>query len=348
MSSGVPTARQLVPALAAAAALAACDDLRPLRPLAIDLRTPPNQAPDRLALAEVDLASHAGLDAFEARWLPRPGAGALADFLEALLAAPERPAAGLGSPLLLQRVAILRADVAAVRGDGLETVIRAGTRLREAAPDAPDTLFVEGYIPWRFLRAVDEPRRPLNLSPELVPFAASVRERWTQLLARKPDYRGPRGRDASWLKAAIAELDAALAARGTAAAAVAPTGSGATLAPPAVTPLDSDRLAAVEALTRFDAAPDGERRSLCGTWREALASPEDAASSPDSAALALRCASLAGDAPLAVSALAGLVALDGAGHDACALRDGLTMRFGEAVISAEMQRLGLTLGCLPR
>ncbi len=347
MSCPVPSVRQLAPALAAAASLAACDDLRPLRPLAVDLTVPVHQTPDTQPLAPVDLASQAGLDAFEARWLPRPGAAALADFLDALASPAEgnRPSRGLVNPLLLQRVALLRADVAALRGDGLEGVIRAGTRLREAAPGAPDTLFVEGYIPWRFLRAVDDAERPLTLSAELVPFAESVRERWTQLLALKPDYRGPRDRDAAWLRQAVASLDAALAAR---AATPAPPPAASPTSQPAVTALGPSSLAAVEALARFEAAPDGERRSLCASWQEHLGTPEDRAASPDAAALALRCASLAGAATEALSALSALVRFDGGGHDACGLRDGLVLRFGEAVVVTESQKLGLALHCPSR
>lgn len=349
MTAAVPRLRSVPSALATLASLAACDDLRPLRPLATDLTVPLRASlPDAVPLAPVDLASQAGLDAFEQRWLPRPGAAALAAFLEGLSDDPGLP---IRHPLLLQRIALLRADAAAQRGDGLEGVIRAGTRLREAAPGSADTLFVEGYIPWRFIVPETGAARPLALTADLVPFAESVRDRWRALLAATPSWRGPRGLDASWIVARLAEVDAALAAR-TGSVSPPPPASGAT-SPPEVA-FDPSRLAAAEALARFDASPDGERRGLCASWRPHLpAAQAVAGASPESFALALRCATLAGEAGLAVTALASLLALEEAeaappgSAAACSLREALVLRFGEGVVAAESSRLGLGLRCPP-
>ncbi len=279
-----------------------CDDLRPLDLLGEDLRYPTHLAVDRTPLMPLDVSSQDALDALEARYGTRPGKAALVDLLERLAARP-----GLDHPVLLQRIALLRAELAAAfqSGEsgqsGFEAVIAAGTRLRERAPDSAEAMFIEGWIPYRLMRPDD--RRPLVLSEELVPFAESVRDRWRALVTRHPDFLGPRGLRASDVSGRVEAIEAALRAAATPAT---PPAGGAAAAVPE--PLSSNAVRALDALRRFESSPDGERRSICSAWPEGLFTTPDGA---EVARLAFACHVHEGRLEPAVGAFAAVLAFDG-------------------------------------
>jgi len=275
--------------------VAACDELRPLAPLATDLSRPVHRTTDQLPLTAIDTTSQASLDALEARYRMRPGLTALVELLETAVG-PDGPA----HPVLLQRIALIRAELAGFQTKGLETVIAAGTRLRQAAPGTAEAVFIEGWIPWRFIRPDD--RRPLVLTAELRPFADAVRESWTRLIAQHPDFVGPRGYNAARVRAHLAELAAVVAVRTEPQA----VNAEATQTQPVA--LDTNQLRALEALQRFDGSTDGERRSICSAWpSELLAEPGGA----PLARLAFSCAVHDAQGAESVGALTNLMRIEG-------------------------------------
>lgn len=305
----------------------ACDDPRPLDLLGEDLRRPSHRPVDLVALSELDVSSQDALDALEERYGQRPGKGALAELLERVAARP-----GLDHPVLLQRIALLRAELAAAfqGGDGgqpgFEAVIKAGTRLRERAPDSPEAMFIEGWIPYRLMRPDD--RRPLVLSDELVTFAESVRDRWRALVTRHPDFLGPRGLDARAITERVTAIEAALEAARTPAL---PVTGGAPAASPVA--LASNAVRALDALRRFEVSADGERRSICSSWPEGLLAAPDGA---EVARLAFGCHVHEGRLEPAVRSLAALLAFDGvdvAAAPHCREVRLLLERFGAAAVA---------------
>jgi hypothetical protein len=160
---------------------------------------------------------------------------------------------------------------------------------------------------------------------------------WRILVERHPTWRGPRGSDTASLARRISAFDKAVEqlVRSTniAAANTLPA------APAPVVALDTNRLRAVDALRRFDASPDGERRGICSAWpADVLASREG----PELARLGLVCARFDGRLADAVGRLVDLAQLAGAlAIDGPLCRDWslLNERFGADAVKGALTAL---------
>lgn len=280
-----------------------------------DLSVPATAPAARIPFVPLTLATQADFDALEDRYLTGRANGELIALLERL-ATHATPASKPEDALLLMRLAVLyhAADLEA-RGAGqsnggfLQKALALGTRLRAEAPQSPHTLFLQGYIPFAFLGGSAE--RALVLTADTRELAAGCRDQWRALLAAAPDYDGPHALDHGLVQATVARLDDALAQLGTLpsedAPAPAPT-------PAASVPATRAALEAMNLLVRFEAAPEGDRTTVCNDWKPAAVVIDR--STPE-LLLDLACLGLRGDAARGVPLIAALADRDGAAFDPC-------------------------------
>lgn len=182
--------------------ICACADHPSPIQTAIELARPSGEPMPLVALAPLDVSSQTAIDLLEASWSGRSATDALADALQALAA--EHPAS---EPLLLQRVAMLRLEGASGAQQGFDRAVEVGRVLRKLAPENPETLYLEGWIPWTLLGTRTTPMRPADMRT----FVQSLVSRWGTLIDRFPNYKGPHGVDAADIAGQVQHFKAVLA-----------------------------------------------------------------------------------------------------------------------------------------
>lgn len=192
---------RIVP-MALALVICACADRPSPIQTAIELTKSSGTPMPLVALTPLDVSSQVAIDSLEASWNGRASTDALAEALAALAA--EHPPS---EPLLLQRVAMLRFERASRAQQGLDRAIAAGSDLRKLAPDSPETLYLEGWIPWTLLGTRTSPVSPADMRT----FVQSVVARWGTLLEKFPTYQGPHGVDAADIAREVERFRAMLA-----------------------------------------------------------------------------------------------------------------------------------------
>ncbi|MFO0744069.1 MAG: hypothetical protein U1F43_00145 [Myxococcota bacterium] len=307
----------------ATASLSACTDPPPAASTATSLAMPARAPEARVPLVPVRLATQADYDALEARWSERRGAAELIDTLKALAAAQTPP-----DLLLLQRIAVLVSDDIGRDRSALDAALEAGTKLRDRAPDDPHTLWFNGWVLWKFLTvgdvlAVDD--------PSARDLANATIQQWKSLLAKAPDYVGPRKHDAAHVRAAIARIEAALAEPAAPASAAGPMRAAA-----------GPEIEALALLARYAASPDGTRRGICRDWaeREPVANPSSA-----ELRVTLACDTLGGSADDALVTIGRLRQLDGTAFDACTALARLAERTEKADLDKALAAHPLGVSC---
>jgi hypothetical protein len=312
--------------------LSACPDRSPPPNPILDLTRPANGPAPRAELVAVDLTSHAAFDELERTLVERQGPDTL---IAALAAMAEKadPAKRPADAILLTRLAMLYRDHDGDREGFLEKALDLATLLAKAAPKAPDTLFLQGYIPFAFIGGSDT--RDAIIDPtdsRMRQFGEACLNQWRNLVESHPTYAGPRGFTAERLRIAVKTLSAALEeSTPEPNAAIADT-----------RPLSGAELTALRELERFASSTDGQRRTLCRDWN--VTRPKDASSSLE-LRLDLECATFEGRIPDAVALISRLDPLDGRAFDTCLAVRRIADRNGVEPTKAALQGSPLVERC---
>jgi hypothetical protein len=279
------------------------------------------------------LASHADFDALERDVVDRAGPEALVTALT-LLAEKADPATRPTDVILLVRLAMLYRDHDS-RGEGwLQRALELATRLSKEAPTAPDTRFLQGYIPFAVLGGSDG-RDPVldSRDARTKQFSEACVAQWKQLAADHPDYVGPRKFTAARIRQAVANLEAATAV-------VPPAG----LAPPPISrAVSRAELIALQELERFDSATEGQRRTLCRDWVAGRKSAPSDALIPMRVDLA--CATFEARPVDAVALIEALAKREGDALDPCLALARVADRAGQEATRAATQGSSLETRC---
>jgi len=267
----------MVPAL-----LSACVDQRASTPQAMELGLSDVQGitPPSIPLAPVSLTTQAEFDAFEKAQLDRMSPGDLIPILENL-AADAKPADNPQDVILLQRLALLHLR-SGQGGARLQKAFAVADRLRQEAGKSPDTLFLLSQITQILLRRGSD--GAFHLSPQRLDIAQRLATSWEALVLVAPDYVGPHGRKTEDIKADLEALRAALDGMDKHPASGAPPAPGASLSPAGALAVEANRT-----LREINVGTDGERISLCDSWRKESAKNQGGTAGRLGSWLTLRC-----------------------------------------------------------
>lgn len=290
-----------VAALLLVSPLLACADDRVHAPtVAMDLTRPRAVPAPTIPLALVPLETQVDFDRFESG----AGAGLTADetvaIYDAMLAGS--PSKGVET-LLRLRVALQRLSEASGRA-GLTRAFGAVERLKQAAPEAPHTLYMLARIKEMLLTAGSKDHT-FHLTPQNRDVAQQLLADWERLGAVAPDYKGPHGFDATRLGDQVSALRASLA--------VPAVQDGVLEGRRPAEALDTSALEARRLLWDFMTADRVGRLTLC---RDRPAPSEKARGDDLVGLLDLSCGWHMGDADAALKALRALVKA-GASVDPC-------------------------------
>jgi hypothetical protein len=155
--------------------------------------------PNSYHLQWIDLTDspHAVLDKIEAGLGSNPGTKELLSSFYDLLGqvVPDQPTAKLR--LAMHELLVRRGT------EGTKRVFEIATELEKNFKGHPDQLYLSGYLRWVVIRAGNQ----INASALGQRARDDLRASWEKLLKEKPDYRGPQGVDAKWLKEQLRVLN---------------------------------------------------------------------------------------------------------------------------------------------
>jgi hypothetical protein len=87
--------------------------------------------------------------------------------------------------------------------EGTKRVFQIATDLEQRFSGHPDQLYLSGYLRWVVIRAGNQ----INSSTLGQRARDDLKASWQRLLTAAPDYRGPQGVTAQWLREQIKALD---------------------------------------------------------------------------------------------------------------------------------------------